>query len=51
MIPRRKIHMQNGEMWKIIKILFRALKNKTQYVNEWKNDFVKYVYLTSFFTN
>jgi len=41
--------MQNGEIFKIIKVLFRALKNKKQYVNEWENDFAKYEYLTSLF--
>ena len=42
MIPRRKIHIQNGEIRKIIEILFRTLKNKKQYVKEWETDFAKY---------
>ena len=42
MIPRRKINMQNGEIWKIIKILFRTSKNKKQYVKEWEKVFAKY---------
>jgi len=35
--------MQNGEMWRIIKFLFRTSKNKKQYVREWEKDFAKYI--------
>ena len=43
MIPRRKIHVQKGEIWKIIKILFRISENKKQYVKELENVFAKYI--------
>ena len=43
MISRRKIRMQDGEMWRIIKIIFRRSKNKKSYVKEWENVFVNYV--------
>jgi len=42
-IPRRKTHIQKGEVWRIFKIILRTLKNKTQYVKEWENDFAKYI--------
>jgi len=37
------MHIQKGEIGKIIKILFKTLKNKTQYAKEWENDFANYV--------
>ena len=43
MIPRRKIHVQKGEIRKTIKILFRISKNKKQQVTEWETAFAKYL--------